>query len=155
MDLKKVLLITLSVVAVGGSMILFSSCSNTNKTANPADETTAKAQTEVNAIITTIDDYTQSIAQCNSTEEIIEMDRNFNELLNRYANSDQPINDADREAVTAAMVRLSTAANKRFAELTGESFDADTLQVHQANFAEELQNCKTVADIVRLGSAPE
>lgn len=157
MNIKKILLVTLSIVAVGGSMLIFSSCSNSGNSTNngETDQTTATAQTEINSIITTMNDYTQSISQCNSPEEILDMDRSFSELLNRYVDSNQPINDADREAVAAAMVRLSTAANTRFAELTGEAFDTDTLQERQASFVEELQNCKTVADVIRLGNASE
>lgn len=153
MKTKKTLPFILALAALCGSMAIFQNCSpNTREKAEEMTGTageTHAGQTEINAIVTLIDNYTRSIGQAFTQEELMEMDTQFAENLSRYADSTQPVTEADRTAVLNASAKLGRAAYDKLASF-GQAPDID-LAAQQQQMAELLSRCTTVGQLVQAG----
>lgn len=133
----------------------FSSCKDKAVNTDTTPQSAA-AQRDINAIVSTIDNYTLSVSNATSVEEIFELDTEFAQGVGKYANSKEPVNEADRQTVLAACERLSITINGRIKELSGEApMTLEQIQQNKDQLAADLNNCKTVGQIVQIagGSA--
>ncbi len=134
----------------------FSSCKDKagNTSVTPQ---TAAAQHDINAIVTTIGNYTLDVSNATSVEEIAELDTEFANAISKYADSKEPVNEADLQTVLAACERLSITINGRVKDLSGEApMTLEQIQQSKDQLATDLGKCKTVGQVVRIAiGSPE
>lgn len=144
---------TLCVAAtMTASACFMTSCKNDGGAADKAEKPeTAAAQRQVNDFITTLGQYTLSMREATSLEEIDEMHAQFLKQISKYADSKEEINDADRQAILAAMEKYSIAVNSQMEKLTGESpITFEEVQRDKEILKNELAKCRTLGQVISL-----
>ncbi|MCM1292445.1 MAG: hypothetical protein NC111_01655 [Bacteroides sp.] len=111
----------------------------------------SKSQAEVNAFVTSMNNYSQSIAKATSPEEVIEIDGAFAKDISQYANSNAKLTAADREAIFKAIENYSTNVNNKFNEL-GLSVSQEEVKANHDNLKAVIDTCTTLASVVKVGS---
>lgn len=128
----------------------FSSCKDKNGNTDATTQSAA-TQRDINSIVTTIDNYTLSVSNATSVEEIFELDIEFAQSVGKYANSREPVNEADRQTILAACERLSITINGRIKDLSGEApMTLEQIQQNKDQLTADLNDCKTVGQVVRI-----
>lgn len=128
------------------------SCNDKGGNADTKPESPA-AQRDVNAIIATIDNYALSVKNATSVEEISELDSEFAKAIGKYADSTDPVNAADRQAILSATERLSITINGRVKDLEGQApMTLEEIQEQKDILAADLDKCKTVGQVVQMAT---
>lgn len=113
----------------------------------------SKSQTEVNGFISSLNEYGQNIKDANSAEELNEVNNAFVKTMQKYSESKVELTAADHEAIAKAIRSLGTITNEKFTELAGGAAPLTQEQLDQRfdEFKTEIENCKTLGDVVNIG----
>lgn len=113
----------------------------------------SNGHTEINAFITSMDNYALSIENATSLQEIGELDQEYAVTAAKYADSKAELTDADRTAIMNAILKLSKTTNSKITELSGgmQPLSDSLFNERAAAFKDALDQCSTLGEAVNMG----
>lgn len=114
--------------------------------------TSCSQKTDINNLIDTLNQYADSFDKVTTPQEFNDTMIDFNKATAAYADSETPVNEADRQAIIKAIDTFSASANKAMSNIYPQA-PMMTPQQRQAeldNLATDLADAKTLGDVIRI-----
>lgn len=115
--------------------------------------TSCSGQNDVNAFVSSMDNYAQNIENASSLQEVSELDHQYAATASKYADSKTELTDADRAEIMKAIVNLSTKANNKIGQLQGlgQNISDSLLNARADEFRAAIDRCNTLGEVIRIG----
>ena len=113
--------------------------------------TSCSKHTEVNELISTLNQYADSFNDVTSLDEFNSMMTQFNDATSKYAESTAPVDKADREAILKAIEGFSAAVNKSMSQLLNIPLMTDEQRgIEMEKLSKDIADTKTLGEVIKI-----